>query len=489
MTIVRTVCDRDKKSVAGKPILLCRRDSAGEGTGDSMNDQHGTNETAALSGKATDLSAGSDGCPKPSFVEAARVWARIGCLGFGGPAGQIALMHREVVETRRWVPEDRFLHALNYCMLLPGPEAQQLAIYIGWLLHGTRGGLVAGIFFVLPGLCILLGLSTLYALYHQTGMLSAVFFGLKAAVLAIVVEALLRLARRALKTVSSQIIAAMAFAALFFFSVPFPLVILVAGLFGLLAAGRSADAGLMPETTRSRTWPQTLALIGLWSCLWIAPLGIVVVLWGTQSVFFALHVFFSKMAVVTFGGAYAVLAYVAQQAVETHHWLRPGEMLDGLALAETTPGPLVLVLTFVAFMAAFRVPPPGLDPVVAGLVGGLVATWVTFVPCFALIFLGAPSVERLRGNRMAVAAMSAISAAVVGVILNLAVWFALHVLFASVQQSRLGPLVVSYPELASFDVSAALLALLAGSLLFVARLGVVGTLAVCAAGGLVLSML
>ncbi|TCL96360.1 chromate transporter [Rhizobium sp. PP-WC-2G-219] len=455
-----------------------------------MNDQHGTNETGAVSGHPRDVSTEAGSGPKPSFAQAARVWARIGLLGFGGPAGQIALMHREVVETRRWVPEDRFLHALNYCMLLPGPEAQQLAIYIGWLLHGTRGGLVAGILFVAPGLCILLGLSTLYALYHQTGMLSAVFFGLKAAVLAIVVEALLRLARRALKTVSSRAIAALAFAALFFFSVPFPLVILAAGLFGLLTAKRKAEAGWVTEATdRSRTWPQTLALVGLWSCLWVAPLGLIVLLWGVGNVFFALHVFFSKMAVVTFGGAYAVLAYVAQQAVETHHWLRPGEMLDGLALAETTPGPLVLVLTFVAFMAAFRLPPAGLDPVVAGLIGGLVATWVTFVPCFALIFLGAPSVEQLRGNRMAVAAMSAISAAVVGVILNLAVWFALHVLFANVQQSRFGPLVLSVPELASFNVAAALLALLAGSLLFVARLGVVGTLAVCAAGGLMLSLL
>ncbi|PYE46473.1 chromate transporter [Rhizobium sp. PP-F2F-G20b] len=455
-----------------------------------MNDQHGTNETGAVSGHPRDVSTEAGSGPKPSFAQAARVWARIGLLGFGGPAGQIALMHREVVETRRWVPEDRFLHALNYCMLLPGPEAQQLAIYIGWLLHGTRGGLVAGILFVAPGLCILLGLSTLYALYHQTGMLSAVFFGLKAAVLAIVVEALLRLARRALKTVSSRAIAALAFAALFFFSVPFPLVILAAGLFGLLTAKRKAEAGWVAGATdRSRTWPQTLALAGLWSCLWVAPLGLIVLLWGVGNVFFALHIFFSKMAVVTFGGAYAVLAYVAQQAVETHHWLRPGEMLDGLALAETTPGPLVLVLTFVAFMAAFRLPPAGLDPVVAGLIGGLVATWVTFVPCFALIFLGAPSVERLRGNRMAVAAMSAISAAVVGVILNLAVWFALHVLFANVQQSRFGPLVLSVPELASFNVAAALLALLAGSLLFVARLGVVGTLAVCAAGGLLLSLL
>lgn len=459
-----------------------------------MHDQHGTNETGAVSGPPRGRSAGAGTARKPSFANAARVWARIGFLGFGGPAGQIALMHREVVETRRWVPEDRFLHVLNYCMLLPGPEAQQLAIYIGWLLHGTRGGLVAGILFMLPGLCILLGLSTLYALYHQTGTLSAVFFGLKAAVLAIVIEALLRLARRALTTVSSRAIAALAFAALFFFSVPFPLVILAAGLFGLLTAGRKADPGPEVEpgagaADRARPWRRTLALVALWSCLWVAPLGLIVLLWGAESVFVALHIFFSKMAVVTFGGAYAVLAYVAQQAVETHHWLRPGEMLDGLALAETTPGPLVLVLTFVAFMAAFRVPPPGLDPVVSGLVGGLVATWVTFVPCFALIFLGAPSVERLRGNRMAVAAMRAISAAVVGVILNLAVWFALHVLFASVRQSRFGPLVLSVPDLASFDGAAALLALLAGGLLFVVRLGVVATLAACAGGGLILSRL
>ncbi|WP_082479907.1 MULTISPECIES: chromate efflux transporter [unclassified Rhizobium] len=455
-----------------------------------MNEQHGTNATAAQGSLADDDPHDGRMAARPTFAEAAQVWARIGFLSFGGPAGQIALMHREVVETRRWVAEDRFLHALNYCMLLPGPEAQQLAVYIGWLLHGTRGGLVAGILFVLPGLCILLGLSTLYALYHQTGTLSAAFFGLKAAVLAIVVEALLRLARRALTTTTARTIAAVAFASLFFFSVPFPLVILAAGLFGLLRADRRSVVPPAPDTAGpARTWSQTLVLVAVWACLWVAPLGLVVLLWGGGTVFSALHVFFSKMAVVTFGGAYAVLSYVAQQAVETHHWLRPGEMLDGLALAETTPGPLVLVLTFVAYMAAFRMPPAGLDPVLSGLIGGLVATWVTFVPCFALIFLGAPSVERLRGNRMAVAAMAAISAAVVGVILNLAVWFSLHVLFERVQQIRVGPLVVAVPDLAFFNPWAALLALLAGGLLFVIRLGVVGTLTVCAAGGLLLSLL
>jgi chromate transporter len=460
-----------------------------------MGDQQGTNEasvlTAAARGAAEQpISGPMPTASKPTFSQATRVWARIGLLSFGGPAGQIALMHREVVETRRWVSEERFLHALNYCMLLPGPEAQQLAIYIGWLLHGTRGGLVAGVLFVIPGLCVMLALATLYALFHQTGPLAAVFFGLKAAVLAIVVEALLRLSRRALKTIAARIIAALAFAALFFASVPFPLVILAAGLYGLLSAKKSAgpaeaEEGALPA---ARTWPQTLSLAALWLALWVAPLGLIALLASPQSVFFAIHLFFSKMAVVTFGGAYAVLTYVAQQAVETHHWLKPGEMLDGLALAETTPGPLVLVLTFVAFMAAFRAP-LGLDPVVAGLFGGLIAAWVTFVPCFALIFLGAPSVETLRKNRRAAAALSAISAAVVGVILNLAVWFSLHVLFGTVLRVAFGPIDVSLPDPSSFSPAAALLAVIAGIMLFVFKRGVVLTLSVCAAGGVALSLL
>lgn len=422
----------------------------------------------------------------PSFFEAARLWAAIGILSFGGPAGQIALMHREVVEKRRWIDEARFLHALNYCMLLPGPEAQQLATYIGWLMHGTRGGLVAGLLFILPGLAVILALSVLYALYHQTGLLAAVFFGLKAAVLAIVVEALVRLGRRALKTWAARLIALAAFVALFLFAVPFPLVILAAGLLGLagLAGGAgAADIG-SGAPARGRSVAQVLRLTLVWGALWMAPVALAAALGG--EIFVAIGLFFAKMAVVTFGGAYAVLAYVAQQAVETFGWLRPGEMLDGLALAETTPGPLVLVLSFVAAMAAFR-EASGLDPVLAALAGGLLAAWVTFVPCFYLIFLGAPSVERLRGNRRLSAALSAISAAVAGVILNLAVWFALHVLFARVERLETGPLSLAWPDPASFEPRALLLAGLAALLLFVFRRGVPLTLVLCGLAGVALA--
>ncbi|MFP5076016.1 chromate efflux transporter [Rhizobium sp. YIM 134829] len=425
---------------------------------------------------------------RPTFLEAAKLWATIGILSFGGPAGQIALMHREVVEKRRWIGEARFLHALNYCMLLPGPEAQQLATYIGWLMHGTRGGLVAGLLFVLPGLAVMLALSVLYALYHQTDTLAAIFFGLKAAVLAIVVEALLRLGKRALKGGAARLIAAAAFLSLFLFAVPFPIVILLAGLIGLAGLAGGAGAGVpdLDPAPPGRRAPEILRMTLIWAALWMAPVALAALLDGT--IFVAIGIFFAKIAVVTFGGAYAVLSYVAQQAVETHGWLRPGEMLDGLALAETTPGPLVLVLSFVAAMAAFR-EASGLDPVVAALLGGTLAAWVTFVPCFYLIFLGAPSVERLRGNRRLSAALSAISAAVAGVILNLAVWFALHVLFARVDRSEIGPLSVPVPELSSFEPQALLLAGFAALLLFGLKRGVPLTLLLCGGAGLLLARL
>ncbi|CAN7213395.1 chromate efflux transporter [Pararhizobium sp. LjRoot255] len=439
----------------------------------------------------------------PTFAEATRVWAKIGLLSFGGPAGQIALMHRELVEERRWISESRFLHALNFCMLLPGPEAQQLATYVGWLLHGTRGGIVAGTLFVLPGFFVILGLSSAYALFQETHWLAAVFFGLKAAVLAIVVEAVIRIGRRAVKTRFAVIVAALAFAALFFFDLPFPLVVLAAGVAGYVAThaqsveGRTMAAAKQaladqPSVIDSNfpdvvsSWGRAVRVFGVWAALWVAPFVVIGAMLGFDNVYTAIGLFFSKMAVVTFGGAYAVLAYVAQQAVETYHWLRPGEMLDGLALAETTPGPLVLVLSFVGFMAAFRAP-LGLDPLWTGVLGATLATWVTFIPCFLWIFLGAPYVETLRNNRALSGALAAISAAVTGVILNLALWFGLHILFAEVSRHVAGPLSMPLPAWQTFQPAAFLLTLLAALMLFKLKRGIVTTLVVCAGAGWLIS--
>jgi chromate transporter len=434
--------------------------------------------------------------PLPSFAEATRVWAKIGVLSFGGPAGQIALMHKELVDGRRWISEARFLHALNFCMLLPGPEAQQLATYIGWLMHGWRGGVVAGTLFVLPGFLVMLALSTAYALFGETDWLSSLFFGLKAAVLAIVVEAVIRIGRRALKTPAMRVIAALAFLALFLLGAPFPLVILIAGLAGyalhrlgsrLPATGHGSAAAATEDALGAgrRATPRTaLGAVLVWGALWALPF-LVIALAGAGGAFPDIATFFSKMAVVTFGGAYAVLAYVAQEAVEHYHWLRPGEMLDGLALAETTPGPLVLVLTFTGFMAAYR-SPGALPPLAGGLVGAFLTTWVTFVPCFLWIFLGAPYVERLRENKALSSALTAISAAVTGVILNLAVWFAIHVLFARVGTLAAGPVVLSWPDWTSLDPAALALALVSAVLLLRLKAGVFATLAACGAAGYLL---
>lgn len=437
----------------------------------------------------------------PSFKEALAVWARIGVMSFGGPAGQIALMHRMVVEERRWVSEARFLHALNYCMLLPGPEAQQLAIYIGWLLHGTRGGVVAGTLFVLPGFVVILALSTAYALFQDTAWLASLFFGLKAAVLAIVVEAVLRVGRRAIRNRLLLSIAGLAFVALFLFNVPFPLVVLGAGLFGYLGSRARPELFLGGPATDGDSVPGPGSVIGdgysgheapsagraarviaVWGLLWAAPLLVIVPAFGWSNTFTTIAGFFSQMALVTFGGAYAVLAYVAQQAVEGFGWLRPDEMIDGLALAETTPGPLVLVLSFVGFLAAFR-NPLGLDPLLAGVLGATLTTWVTFVPCFLWIFLGAPYVERLRANAALSGALAAITAAVVGVILNLAIWFGLHVLFAEVGTLRLGPLAPAWPDWDTIQPTALVLALVATVALFRFKVGVLAVLALCAALG------
>ena len=439
----------------------------------------------------------------PTFSEAARVWAKIGFLSFGGPAGQIALMHKELVDQRRWISESRFLHALNYCMLLPGPEAQQLATYVGWLLHGVRGGIVAGTLFVLPGFFVICGLSAAYALFQDTSWLASLFYGLKAAVLVIVVQALVKVAARALKTTFARLLAALAFLALFVFALPFPLVILAAAIAGYAAmrlkpgllqppAGHKslvADRPSVIGAEHDRTepgWGRAVRILSVSALLWAAPFALIALLPGDGGAFGAIGVFFSQMAVVTFGGAYAVLAYVAQQAVETYQWLAPGEMLDGLALAETTPGPLVLVLSFVGFLAAFR-DTSGLDPLTSGLLGALLTTWVTFVPCFLWIFLGAPHVERLRGNAALSGALAAISAAVVGVILNLALWFGLHVLFRSVGRLEAGPVSMPLPEFASLDPLALGLTVVAAILMLRLRMGILSTLAISAALGFALS--
>jgi chromate transporter len=444
------------------------------------------------------------------FRDAVRVWARIAALSFGGPAGQIAVMHRILVEEKRWIGEGRFLHALNYCMLLPGPEAQQLTVYIGWLLHRTRGGLVAGTLFVLPGLVAIMALSWLYAGLGDVPVIEALFFGLKAAVLAIVLEAVVRIGRRALRHRVMLALATAAFIAIFLFDVPFPLIILAAGLIGLLG-GRAGMVAFGPGGGHASTGAATLAdaesalgeatpeharptlawslrIAGVCLLLWLGPVLILLLTIGDDDVFTRIAVFFSKMAVVTFGGAYAVLAYVAQQAVETYGWLEPGEMLDGLGLAETTPGPLIMVVQFVGFMGAFR-DPGTLPPLIAGTLGGLLTTWVTFVPCFLWIFLGAPFVEALRGNRALGGALAAITAAVVGVILNLAIWFALHVLFAEVHDVRALGMTLEVPAPGSLRVAS--LALTAGALVAVFRLkvGMMATLTGSAALGVAYHLL
>jgi chromate transporter len=444
-----------------------------------------------------------------SFAEAVRVWARIGLLSFGGPAGQVALMHKELVEQRRWIDEERFLHALNYCMLLPGPEAQQLATYLGWLMHKTRGGLAAGLLFVLPGFIAILVLSALYAGFRELPAVAALFFGLKAAVLAVVVEAVLRIGKRALKSRLLIAVAALAFVAIFGFDVPFPLVVLGAGLFGFVgrhvAPGafpapsvvkspsahatvidRMAGAGELAHTRPS--WGRALKVVLVCGVLWAAPI-VTLTLWlGRESVFVQEGVFFSKAAVVTFGGAYAVLVYIAQRAVDTYGWLQPGEMLDGLGLAETTPGPLIMVVQFVGFLGAFR-HPGQLSPMLAGLLGSVVAVWVTFVPCFLWIFLGAPYIEALRGNRSLHSALSAITAAVVGVILNLSIWFGLHVVFHRVREQHFGPLRVLVPDWASLDLAALLLTAAAMMAMFRYKLGLPKTLAASAALGAIWQLL
>lgn len=407
-----------------------------------------------------------------TLADATRVWLRIAMLSFGGPAGQIATMHRILVVELRWIGDARFLHALNYCMVLPGPEAQQLATYIGWLMHRTRGGIIAGGLFILPGAISIMALSWVYVLYGHLGIVSALFFGLKSAVLAIVLQAVVRIGGRALWHGVMRGLAAGAFILIFFAGVPFPLIILGAGLIGYLGGRRDVAAfriggghgpggaatlddrdtllGTDLPAHAAMTIRQSLQVAAMWLVAWLAPLAALLALLGPDNVFRQIATFFSTMALVTFGGAYAVLAYVAQEAVQSYHWLQPREMLDGLGMAETTPGPLIMVLQFVGFLGAYRAP-GALPPLLAASLGGLLATWVTFVPCFLWIFLGAPYIERLRGNRALSGALSAITAAVVGVILNLALWSAVHTIFRSVRPFTAGPLRFDMPLLASLD--------------------------------------
>jgi chromate transporter len=436
------------------------------------------------------------------FREALRTWSRVALNSFGGPAGQIAVMHRILVEEKRWLSEERFLHALSYCMLLPGPEAQQLAIYIGWLLHRTLGGLAAGILFVLPGFVTILALSLLYAAYGDLPLVEGIFFGVKPAVLALVLEALLRIGRRALGHAAQAAIAAAAFIAIFLLAVPFPWIVLGAGVLGLLgsrflpdafrpprppfqaSAAPIADALLdrqAPEHTLPRA-SRALGVAALGLGLWWIPIGALAWSRGSGDVFTQIAFFFSKLAVVTFGGAYAVLAYMAQQAVENYGWLSPGEMLDGLGMAETTPGPLIQVVQFVGFLGAYR-NPGELTPWLAGTLAAVLTTWVTYVPCFLWIFMGAPWIERLRESRPLRGALAGITAAVVGVILNLAVWFSLHTLFATVSEQRVGPFVLHVPAWDTLDLAAAAIALGAALATLRFHVGMFRLIGVCAAAG------
>jgi len=435
-----------------------------------------------------------------SFAEATRTWLRIGLLSFGGPAGQIAVMHRILVEEKRWIGEERFLHALSYCMLLPGPEAQQLATYVGWLLHGIRGGLVAGLLFVLPGFLAIMALSIAYVLWQQQPIVEGLFLGLKAAVIALVIEALLRIGKHALTSRAASWTAVLAFVALAVLRLPFPLIILAAGVagylrarlgFGSFAAPRATPAGriagpppLIDAGELTRAQPSTLRgikLLALWLPLWFAPVLACAWFLGTGSTHTQLGVFFSKMAVVTFGGAYAVLTYVAQQAVERFAWVTPAQMLDGLGLAESTPGPLILVVQFVGFLAAYQAAGTA-HPLLAGALGALLTVWVTFVPCFLWIFLGAPYIEALRGNVALASALAAITAAVVGVIANLALWFASHALFAR-------PGSYGLPDFTSLRIVPALLTGVALAAMFVFKWNLARTLAACAVLGATSTML
>ena len=442
------------------------------------------------------------------WPEALRTFAHIGLNSFGGPAGQIAVMHRVLVEEKKWLSESRFLHALNYCMLLPGPEATQLVTYVGWLAHRTVGGLAAGVLFVLPGFVSILLLSILYAELQDTSFVLGLFFGIKPAVLVLVIEAVLRIGKRALKNGTMVAIAVVAFVAIFFLDAPFPLIVLAAGLLGLAggrlwperfvvirgreAAGELAEEAVLDaalgrgelEHTRPVT-ARTVRTCALWLALWLGPVALLWALLGRENVFVQQAVFFSKTAVVTFGGAYSVLSYIAQRAVEVYGWLRPGEMLDGLGMCESTPGPLIQVVQFVGFLGAHRAPGP-LEPLTAAFLASVLVTWVTYAPCFLWIFVGAPYIEALRRRPALSAALSTITAAVVGVVLNLGFWFALHTLFADPGERHLGLLRYYAPDLGTVNLAGLAIALVAAALMLRLHVGMLKSLGICALLGMAL---
>lgn len=429
------------------------------------------------------------------FKKALKVWIRVAIYSFGGPAGQIAVMHKILVEEKKWISENRFLHALNYCMLLPGPEAQQLATYIGWLLHKTKGGLVAGILFILPGFFSILALSILYAVYRDVGIVEAIFFGIKPAVLAIVIGAVIKIGKKALKNEVMVFMAVLAFIAIFFFEVDFPFIVIAAGLTGFIGGklwekkfhvikGHEAknnqiddyfiDSQIQPVKP---SLTKTIKTVTLFLVLWALPVVVIALVAGVDNIFYSQGIFFSKTAVVTFGGAYAVLAYIAQKAVEDYGWLQSGEMLDGLGMAETTPGPLIQVVQFVGFMGAYRLSGT-MDPLLAGILASLLVTWTTFVPCFLFIFTGAPYIEYLRGNKSLTTSLSGITAAVVGVVLNLGVWLAIHTLFGKVNESHSLGIRWLIPEWATINIPLLVIGLIVAFVYFILKWDMLKTILV-----------
>jgi chromate transporter len=429
----------------------------------------------------------------PTFAELSRTFGKIGLLSFGGPAGQIALMHRVLVDEKKWLEEWQFLHALNFCMLLPGPEAMQLATYAGWLMHGVRGGLAAGLLFIVPGALVLLALSSAYVFLGDQTWMAGLLFGLKAAVLALVLEALARVSKRALKDRFAHVLAVLAFVAIAFLKLPFPLVILAAALIGAARHWLARQPVAAPQLAEARfngrraSHAANLSNTAAWLAIWLVPLAAIVWIDPAGGFFRDAALFFSKAAIVTFGGAYAVLVYAGQQAVEVYGWLKPGEMVTGLGLAETTPGPLILVLVFVAFVGGSRV--AGLDPLTGGMLGGLTALWFTFVPCFLWVFAGAPYIEAASRVRWLSAALSAVTAAVVGVIANLALWFGLHVLFGDFTEQTFGPLHLPQIIPGQFDVWSALIALACGIALLRFHASLLWVLGGAAAAGIGLALL
>lgn len=417
----------------------------------------------------------------PTLGEATRVWLKIGLLSFGGPAGQIALMHKEIVEDRKWLSERQFLNALSFCMLLPGPEAVQLATYAGWRLHGTLGGLIAGLLFVIPGAVVIMTLAAIYSFFGNVPLVEALFYGIKAAVLVIVVEALLRVAKKALSQRLHWVIAGFAFVGIFFFSIPYPLIVLMAGLFGWFLGTTQEEQHVVDMAHVSVR--KTLGTIVSWLAIWLLPLFALT--WvGAPEILTEVGRFFSTLAIVTFGGAYAVLAYMAQDVVVQFGWLTAGEMVDALGLAETTPGPLILVTQFVGFLAGFRE-----GGLFLGLAAAMMALWVTFAPCFLWIFAGAPYIEWISSQPRLKGALKAITAAVVGVILNLSIWFALHVLFTTVSRQQLGPVTLWRPDVATIEWLALALFLLSCFLAFRLHWGIIRILLVSSALGAALRLI